>query len=56
MISLAILFALLSASDAAQPQACGPDDELSYICGMEKPEDIIRIPGTRWLIASGFAP
>jgi len=56
MIALALLSALLSANDAAQPQRCGPDKALSYICGMEKPEDVIQIPGTRWLIASGFAP
>jgi hypothetical protein len=55
MIALALLSALLSASDAAPPQTCKPDKELSYICGMERPEDIIQIPGTNWLIASGYA-
>jgi hypothetical protein len=28
---------------------------MSFVCGAERPEDLARIPGTRWLIASGFA-
>ena len=36
--------------------ACEPDAELDFICGLEKPEDLARIPESRWLVASGFAP
>jgi hypothetical protein len=39
---------------AAEP--CGPDADLSYVCGLQRPEDILQIPGTPWLIVSGFAP
>lgn len=39
---------------AAEP-ACAAGHALSYLCGAERPEDVIAIPGTRWLIASGFA-
>lgn len=39
----------------AAPDACAPDEELAYVCGAERPEDILALPGTRWLIASGFA-
>jgi sugar lactone lactonase YvrE len=28
---------------------------MSFVCGAEHPEDLARIPGTRWLVASGFA-
>jgi hypothetical protein len=35
---------------------CGSDGGLAYLCGAEKPEDLASIPGTRWLVASGFAP
>ena len=55
MILAAILAALLAPSSVAQPTACEPDAALSYICGMGRPEDIIQIPGTNWLIASGYA-
>ncbi|MBC2666142.1 hypothetical protein H7F51_11495 [Novosphingobium flavum] len=40
----------------SQPAACAAEGELAYLCGAQKPEDVIAIPGTRWLIASGFAP
>jgi hypothetical protein len=35
---------------------CASDTQLDYVCGPQKPEDLLPIPGTRWLIASGFAP
>lgn len=41
------------AQDFAQEQ-CAADGELVYLCGAQKPEDIVVIPDTRWLIASGF--
>lgn len=34
--------------------SCAPTAQLHFICGADKPEDLARIPGTRWLIASGF--
>lgn len=37
-----------------QAQDCAADPDLSYVCGPEKPEDVLALPGTRWLIASGF--
>jgi hypothetical protein len=36
-------------------QTCEPVDGLQFVCGLEKPEDLARIPDSRWLIASGFA-
>lgn len=38
----------------ADPAACTSTSQLRFICGADKPEDLARIPGTRWLIASGF--
>jgi hypothetical protein len=34
--------------------ACGAVQGMSFICGVDRPEDLARLPGTRWLIASGF--
>jgi hypothetical protein len=28
---------------------------MSFVCGAERPEDLALIPGTRWLVASGFS-
>jgi len=38
----------------AQDDTCAPVDGFGFICGMERPEDLKLIPGTRWLISSGF--
>ena len=54
MRAAALLLLLGSASPAAED--CAADPELAYVCGPTKPEDVLPIPGTRWLIASGFAP
>jgi hypothetical protein len=34
---------------------CTPSPGLRFVCGATKPEDLAHIPGTRWLIASGFS-
>jgi len=51
--------ALLASAPAAHgqqaPASCAADPDLDYVCGAAKPEDILAIPGTRWLVASGFA-
>lgn len=53
--ALSALAAALLATAPAAAQNCVPDAELAYVCGPEKPEDLLAIPGTPWLIASGFA-
>lgn len=53
---LAWAFAATEAEGQAVLQDCAADPELSYVCGAARPEDVVAIPGTRWLIASGFAP
>ncbi|MEG3088505.1 hypothetical protein [Sphingomonas sp. PB4P5] len=51
-----IALALLPVTAArAQTGDCAADTELAYVCGPQKPEDVLALPGTRWLIASGFA-
>lgn len=44
-------------AEAALTQAaasCAPDGGLNFICGLRNPEDLVLIPGTRWLLASGM--
>jgi hypothetical protein len=53
---LALLTAALFAVTPAAAEDCASDSQLDYVCGPEKPEDLLAIPGTPWLIASGFAP
>src|SRR5207253_4146842 len=40
---------------AAQSAACAPSGGLNFICGLQAAEDLVPVPGTRWLIASGMA-
>jgi hypothetical protein len=58
-------FAIVSASffslhptHAQSPptSACAPTAGLTFICGVQNPEDLVRVPGTRWLLTSGMAP
>lgn len=51
-----LLALALTAAVLDPPHPCAPDSSLSYICGLAKPEDVVALPGTRWLVASGFAP
>ena len=41
---------------AQQPAPCAPSGGLTFICGVPNPEDLVLVPNTRWLIASGMAP
>lgn len=47
--------ALFLASGAAWPGSCEPSPSLQFICGADRPEDVTRIPNTRWLVFSGFS-
>ena len=40
---------------AAAVDACSPSGNLHFVCGAQHPEDLAHIPGTPWLIASGFS-
>jgi len=40
---------------AAQSGACAPTGGLNFICGLQAPEDLVLVPNTRWLVASGMA-
>ncbi|HCR00473.1 MAG TPA: hypothetical protein DIU48_13700 [Acidobacteria bacterium] len=52
MFSCVLLLRLLS-TDAFAAQACEPDGEVRFVCGLTNPEDLYRIPDTPWVIASG---
>src|SRR5215468_4145802 len=44
-------------AQAQMPQStmsCAPVNGWNLICGAQNPEDLVPIPGTRWLIASGM--
>jgi hypothetical protein len=51
------LFTLFSITAAAYAQAqdCAPSGGLEFVCGPKNAEDLVLVPGTRWIIASGMA-
>jgi hypothetical protein len=58
LVALALAYAASIFSPALYGQApsCAPDAGLTFICGVQNPEDLVLVPGTRWLLASGMAP
>jgi len=52
---IALAAALAWAPAVHAQAACTADSDLDYVCGAAKPEDILAIPDTHWLVASGFA-
>jgi len=42
------------AAEARGPD-CSPSGEYAFVCGMKNPEDLVRVPGTNWIVASGMA-
>lgn len=45
--------ALVALSGAAQGQ-CASDAEYEFVCGPSNAEDLVQVPDTRWVIASGM--
>jgi hypothetical protein len=39
----------------AADASCEPSEGVEFICGIKNPEDLVMVPGTRWIIASGMA-
>ncbi|MEX0901642.1 MAG: hypothetical protein WDZ76_02760 [Pseudohongiellaceae bacterium] len=50
---LLLLCSSLASAGALAAEACEPDGNVRFVCGVENPEDLIAIPGTPWVIASG---
>jgi hypothetical protein len=54
-VATAGLWPLFAQTQPLQATAsCAPTNGLNFVCGAENPEDLVPIPGTRWLIASGL--
>ena len=39
----------------AHIERCQSRGNLGFLCGAQRPEDVVRIPGTQWLVYSGFS-
>ena len=54
-LSLAcIAIAAIGAASPAPTAPCGPVGNLGFVCGPLNSEDLVQVPGTTWIIASGM--
>jgi hypothetical protein len=51
-----VVVSRLAIAPTAQTTSCAPSGGLTFICGVQNPEDLVQVPDTRWLLASGMAP
>jgi len=43
------------AAEDSMVSDCEPAGDYSFMCGLKSAEDLVLVPGTKWIIASGFA-
>jgi hypothetical protein len=53
--SLAILTVLVFSAVQGADDECVGSGDYSYVCGPVSAEDLVLVPGTKWIIASGFS-
>jgi hypothetical protein len=56
-VGIIAVFGLLCSANAAHAadSSCESSDGVDFICGIKNAEDLVSVPGTRWIIASGMA-
>jgi hypothetical protein len=56
-IRYAVSFCALSFVATASPaqQSCEPAGGIEFVCGLVNAEDLVLVPGTDWIVASGMA-
>jgi hypothetical protein len=62
IICLAAALALVSLGASAQivhaateaPSGCNPSMGLSFVCGLDQPEDLLQVGDSKWVVASGM--
>jgi hypothetical protein len=54
VLSFLLLFCASGFSVAGEP-SCNPAGDVQFVCGLRNAEDLVMVPGTRWIIASGGA-
>jgi hypothetical protein len=54
-LALSIAFAFPQGAALPRAAACDPAGNVRFICGFVGPEDLVPVPGSNWVIASGDA-
>jgi hypothetical protein len=56
VISISMLSWPPARAQSPAASSCTPAAGLTFLCGPQNPEDVVLVPGTRWLLFSGMAP
>ncbi len=56
MLCLIVPLSMSSPTAAAAEGECSASGGYSFVCGPRNAEDLVRVPGTKWIIASGMDP
>jgi hypothetical protein len=54
-LSILLAAAMAISAPVAAQAACDPAAGLTFICGLTNAEDLVQVPGTPWIVASGLA-
>ena len=52
--ALLLCFAVLPLR-SQQPGGCAPDGNVKFICGVPAAEDLVAVPRSEWVVASGLS-
>jgi sugar lactone lactonase YvrE len=55
-LSLALLLLFVCAAADAADDECQGSGGYGFVCGPQNAEDLVLVPGTRWILSSGMAP
>src|SRR5262249_17309397 len=55
MLALSSVFALPQGAAVPRAAGCDPAGNVRFVCGLVGPEDLVIVPGSNWVIASGMA-
>src|SRR6266446_1574556 len=55
VLALSVAFAFSQGAPVPRAAGCDPVGNVQFICGLVGPEDLVPVPGSNWVIASGDA-
>ncbi len=55
LLGLTVAFALPQGTAGPKAAGCDPLGNVQFVCGLVGPEDLVVVPGSEWVIASGDA-
>jgi len=50
-----IALAMLPGVRTQEPTSCAPANGVQFVCGLEAPEDLVTLPGDRWVVAGAYS-